>query len=33
MTSEKAWDDMGKLVNKFLQMPDAGKISACFDED
>ena len=24
MTSDKAWDDMGKLLNKFYQMPDAG---------
>lgn len=25
MASDKAWDDMSKLLKQFIQMPDAGK--------
>jgi 1,4-alpha-glucan branching enzyme len=28
MASDKSWDDMSKLLNKFYQMPDAGKKSS-----
>jgi hypothetical protein len=31
MTTEKAWDDMSKLIHRFIQMPDAGKPCLTFE--